>query len=61
MSSESPIANRPINLSLEYQDPWWRHMRILNLIEKLGIDLNCKNIVDLGCDHGFLEKSVYRF
>ena len=44
---------------MEYHDPWWRNDRILNLIEKLEIDLNNTNILDLGCAQGWLEKSLF--
>ncbi len=59
MPVESPIADILKNLPLEYHDPWWRNKRILNLIEKLEIDLNNKKIVDLGCAQGWLERSLF--
>ena len=60
MSKESPIAHILRNLPLEYHDPWWRNKRILNLIEKLEINLNNKRIVDLGCAQGWLERSLFK-
>ena len=59
MSSESPIAHILKNLPLEYQDPWWRNSRILNLTENLEINLNDKKIADLGCAQGWLETSLF--
>ena len=59
MTSESSIANILKNLPLEYHDPYWRNLRILNLIENLEIDLDNKNIVDLGCAQGWLERSLF--
>ena len=59
MSSESPIAHILKNLPLEYQDPWWRNRRILNLTENLEISLNDKKIADLGCAQGWLERSLF--
>ena len=44
---------------MEYHDPWWRNSRILNLIEKLEIDLDNKNTLDLGCAQGWLERSLF--
>ena len=60
MSTESPIAHILRNLPLEFQDPWWRNSRILNLTEKLEITLNNKKIVDLGCAQGWLERSLFK-
>ena len=59
MVSKSPITKILKTLPLEYHDPWWRNKRILNLLEKLAIDLNNKNIVDLGCAQGWLERSLF--
>ena len=59
MPQESPIAHKLKNLPLEYHDPWWRNSRILNLIEKLEIDLDNKNTLDLGCAQGWLERSLF--
>ena len=59
MSLESPISHILKNLPLQYHDPWWRNKRILNLIDKLEIDLNNKKIVDLGCAQGWLERSLF--
>ena len=59
MPSESPIAHILKKLPLAYHDPWWRNERILSLIEKLEIELNNKNIADLGCAQGWLERSLF--
>ena len=59
MPQESPISHILKNLPLEYHDPWWRNSRILNLIEKLEIDLDNKNTLDLGCAQGWLETSLF--
>ena len=59
MPQESPISHILKTLPLEYHDPWWRNSRILNLIEKLEIDLDNKNTLDLGCAQGWLERSLF--
>ena len=59
MPQESSISHILENLPLEYHDPWWRNSRILNLIEKLEIDLDNKNTLDLGCAQGWLERSLF--